>query len=51
MARPKSTLPRPLEERLLLPPHLKSADFLNPANLPHKHTYGRGLGGGIGANV
>jgi len=28
-----------------------SAVFLNPANLPRIRTYGRGLGGGIKANV
>ena len=34
-----------------LPPHTKSAVFLNPANPPSPTHMGWGLGGGIGANV
>jgi len=41
----------PLGERHSLPPHRKSAVFLNPAKHHKLHTYGRKQGGGIGANV
>jgi len=49
--RSTTTLPHPLEERISLPPHTKSAVFLNPANPPSPTHMGWGLGGGIGANV